>query len=159
MNETTEQRIARIEKYSTIYYGTDEFTWKTDMLWLIEQLRAARKDTERLRKELWLKHGCGGAALYGDDGEMQCNSCLLDFKRNSVDQIVTRIWESDLKRGRESIDAARESQKESKLGQNVCDGCGFCCDHCECGPDGTPAPCDIRSALAGVVCKKCGESR
>lgn len=34
-----------------------------------------------LRRMLWLRHGCSTAALYGDDGEMSCNECRVDFKR------------------------------------------------------------------------------
>jgi len=40
-----------------------------------------------LRRLLWLKHGCPQSALYGDDGEMQCNQCGVDFKRLSVQDI------------------------------------------------------------------------
>jgi hypothetical protein len=45
---------------------------------------AAAEDDQALRELLWLRHGCGIAALYGDDGEMQCNACLIDFKRTSA---------------------------------------------------------------------------
>jgi len=38
-----------------------------------------------LRKLLWLRHGCEG--LYGDDGEMQCGKCRIDFKRDDIDKI------------------------------------------------------------------------
>lgn len=34
----------------------------------------------RLRQIWWASHGCPFAALYGDDGEMQCQH-LIDFKR------------------------------------------------------------------------------
>lgn len=34
-----------------------------------------------LRELLWLNHGCPVNSLYGDDGEMQCNKCNIDFKR------------------------------------------------------------------------------
>lgn len=34
-----------------------------------------------LRRMLWLHHGCSVAALYGDDGEMSCGACRIDFKR------------------------------------------------------------------------------
>ncbi len=47
-----------------------------------------------LRKLLWLNHGCGFGALYGDDGEMQCHQCMLDFKRSSVEIIDHRIEET-----------------------------------------------------------------
>lgn len=46
----------------------------------------AETENRKLRELLWLSHGCVG--LYGDDGEMQCGSCLLDFKRASIDEIV-----------------------------------------------------------------------
>jgi len=40
-------------------------------------------DAQEVRRLLWLRHGCPTAALYGDDGEMQCGACLVDFKRMS----------------------------------------------------------------------------
>jgi hypothetical protein len=36
----------------------------------------------RFRESLWLGHGCD--ALYGDDGEMQCPRCGIDFKRTPI---------------------------------------------------------------------------
>ena len=45
-----------------------------------------------LRKLLWLKHG-HQESLYGDDGEMQCSKCRLDFKRDSVEAIEARFDE------------------------------------------------------------------
>lgn len=50
-------------------------------------LAAAHAENERLRKLLWLRHGCGIRDLYGDDGEMQCSKCRVDFKRWPADQI------------------------------------------------------------------------
>ena len=41
-----------------------------------------------IRKLLWLTHNCGQSNLYGDDGEMQCHLCGLDFLRHSEDIIV-----------------------------------------------------------------------
>lgn len=43
------------------------------------------------RELLWLRHGCTIAALYGDDGEMQCGQCLLDFKRDSFERVSERF--------------------------------------------------------------------
>lgn len=42
-----------------------------------------------LRKLLWLNHGC--YALYGDDGEMQCGQCIMDFKRDSIERIEEQL--------------------------------------------------------------------
>lgn len=43
----------------------------------------------KYRKKLWLSHGHSG--LYGDDGEMQCGTCLIDFKRDSLQSIEDRV--------------------------------------------------------------------
>jgi len=48
------------------------------------------EENQILRKFLWLNHGCESHFLYGDDGEMQCNCCMIDFKRDSIRKI-TRI--------------------------------------------------------------------
>lgn len=44
-----------------------------------------------LRKLLWLRHGCPSAALCGDDGEMDCNACGIDFKRASAMEIENQF--------------------------------------------------------------------
>src|SRR5260221_13517031 len=42
-----------------------------------------------LRRLLWRRHNPAHfAALYGDDGEMQCSQCMLDFKRDPIERIV-----------------------------------------------------------------------
>ncbi len=46
-------------------------------------------ENETLRKLLWLSHG--HRALYGDDGEMQCSECMLDFKRDPIERIEKRF--------------------------------------------------------------------
>ncbi len=45
----------------------------------------------KLRELLWLNHGCPVHILYGDDGEMQCGRCLIDFKRHDVKFIEERF--------------------------------------------------------------------
>lgn len=49
--------------------------------------------TLELRRLLWLRHGCPFSALYGDDGEMQCHACQIDFKRDPVAHIERRWLE------------------------------------------------------------------
>ena len=53
-------------------------------------------DIMLLRKLLWLRHGCSMHFLYGDDGEMQCSRCLLDFKRTPVVDIQKRFEKINL---------------------------------------------------------------
>lgn len=56
-----------------------------------------------LRRLLWLRHGCPFPALYGDDGEMQCNVCMLDFKRDSAQKIEGKFQEIGLQKYKESL--------------------------------------------------------
>ena len=52
------------------------------------------QDSEKLvRERLWINHGCPFHALYGDDGEMQCNaeSCRLDFKREPLPSLILKL--------------------------------------------------------------------
>lgn len=42
---------------------------------------------QALRREWWLNHGHDYSAMYGDDGEMQCNACAVDFKRAPLDEL------------------------------------------------------------------------
>lgn len=51
-----------------------------------------------LRKLLWMRHGCSGAALYGDDGEMQCHACMLDFVRAPATTLEWAFFEKNLRR-------------------------------------------------------------
>lgn len=49
-------------------------------------------DNALLRKILWLRHDPEHFfTLYGDDGEMQCGVCLIDFKRMSAADIGARF--------------------------------------------------------------------
>ena len=52
-----------------------------------EEELARYREHKTIRKTLWLGHGCTISALYGDDGERQCNSCRIDFRRDSFDRI------------------------------------------------------------------------
>lgn len=44
-----------------------------------------------LRKLLWLRHGCPSEYLYGDDGKMDCNCCMIDFVNDSPEKIQDRF--------------------------------------------------------------------
>ncbi|TAL42344.1 MAG: NUDIX hydrolase [Salinibacterium sp.] len=49
-------------------------------------------DNMKLRYMLWLRHDAQHAGvLYGDDGEMQCAACGIDFRRFSVKEIEARF--------------------------------------------------------------------
>lgn len=65
-----------------------------------------------LRRLLWLSHGCPFPALYGDDGEMQCHKCCLDFKRDSAQKIDERFTEVGMERYKKQIKEAKEKARE-----------------------------------------------
>lgn len=60
---------------------------------LMGQRDEARAEVRALRRLLWLHHGHDGPAIYGDDGEMQCHACPLDFRRAGIEQIAQRFWQ------------------------------------------------------------------
>ena len=62
----------------------------------------------KLRELLWLNHGCPVGILYGDDGELQCPKCMLDFKRDTVE----RIEETWLKKNHDRAIKFFEEEKE-----------------------------------------------
>ncbi len=46
------------------------------------------------RKLAWLGHGHALAYLYGDDGEMQCSLCGVDFKRAPMHLVIGAVLDS-----------------------------------------------------------------
>ena len=71
-----------------------------------------KKDEIILRRRLWINHGCHSSALYGDDGEMQCGKCLLDFKRASVKYLDAKLTEIAMRRLREKQNADKQDEDE-----------------------------------------------
>lgn len=57
-----------------------------------------RDENRRLRKIWCLNHGCHFPSLYLDDGELQCCSCMIDFKRDSIESIMNRIQQKNIDR-------------------------------------------------------------
>ncbi len=89
----------------------------------VEQLRACLAGStqlsnaeEMLRYEWWLGHGCFGAALYGDDGEMQCNAstCRKDFKRDPLAGLQRHVTERRLATLGERVASSPTSQRSEK---------------------------------------------
>jgi hypothetical protein len=58
---------------------------------MVAEIERLKAEVDGMKRLLWLRHGCSTAALYGDDGEMQCGNCGADFKRDSADTIKARF--------------------------------------------------------------------
>lgn len=69
---------------------------------------------QRARKTLWLRHGCDVMALYGDDGEMQCNRCMADFKREEWSALEMRLFRAALARQSASSLAAGDAGADER---------------------------------------------
>ena len=65
------------------------------------ELSVLAKEILTLRSMLWLNHGHKG--MYGDDGEMQCGECTMeygfwDWKRTDISEIQSKIQAANLKK-------------------------------------------------------------
>lgn len=107
-----------------------------------EQFEALQGKETELRRLLWLRHGCPLHALYGDDGEMQCSACVLDFKRATPEKIYDRFMDAGVKAFLDSLplSASRVPPGQAAEGeitrgcicsrqfpvdaQNICSRCG-----------------------------------
>jgi hypothetical protein len=122
-----------VERYKAIRdRGYPNKSWDT----LILQLGDAEKErnealaeVERLQKLLWLRHDPNHfSILYGDDGEMQCSACLIDFKRMDAEKIEA-IWQDRALRklaekqakNDQLLEQINNSPRSVKL---VCQDCG-----------------------------------
>lgn len=65
-------------------------------------------DVERLlRLEWWSNHGCPVGSRYGDDGELSCGGCGLDFKRMPLEDLYVRVGAARAKVAAEAWRALR----------------------------------------------------
>ena len=85
-----------------------------------------------LREAIWLNHGCQG--LYGDDGEMQCSKCMIDFKRDSLEKILSVLpkmreqlaevtaerdqWKVDAKQLQSTLRVVEDENAEVRVANN-----------------------------------------
>ena len=69
-----------------------------DTLSVVDGSEDVREDEMILRKLLWLNHRFDINALYGDDGELSCGNCLIDFKRDSAEDIQNKFIQRGLEK-------------------------------------------------------------
>ena len=57
------------------------------------------KEENELRYMLFMQHSHDGssACLYGDDGEMSCGVCHIDFVRDSVEMIKQKNYDFNMR--------------------------------------------------------------
>ena len=84
----------------------------------VEMLKKIKEIVEGepiLRRLLWIRHGCSFPALYGDDGCMDCNACIIDFKNTPAKDIERRFHRiSELRLRQETVEAINCKAGEEK---------------------------------------------
>jgi len=70
---------------------------------IFQAIRSRLEENQIMRKLLWANHGCPQSAMYGDDGEMQCNACGFDFKRGGMKAFAEKRALENLKRYQEYL--------------------------------------------------------
>ena len=119
-----------------LYYAFKEFSPKggiwmkylehwdeayTQLVKIVEGHFSMEEDVVILRKFMWVNHGCSPHALYGDDGEMQCGNCLLDFKRMPIKELNKSIVKERIKRMRANQEQSTEPVQVDEDTKNVID--------------------------------------
>ena len=118
--------------------------WTAETNCLRVALDSSTVENRKLRELLFVGHGCGGAALYGDDGELQDNSCGIDFRRDSAADIEARIVAhgiNQLAEHQAAKDASTvENERLRRALKKLANGFqtrGGCCGICGAGEDET----------------------
>jgi hypothetical protein len=75
MTDTIEARKAQVKYHREFGY------WQT-----------LSENEKLLRIMLFEQHGSSEHYLYGDDGERVCNSCMCDFKRDTVEELQRKLY-------------------------------------------------------------------
>jgi hypothetical protein len=70
---------------------------------VVAEVEGAKKENINLREQIWLRHGCIPPALYGDDGEMQCSACGVDFRSDPIARIL-EFWDRKRCERRKELD-------------------------------------------------------
>lgn len=76
-----------------------------------------------LRKYLWINHGCEVGNLYGDDGEMQCSKCQIDFKRSDEQSLIRRLKSRNSQKSKESVDNIQQIKDSISLLSGMLEAC------------------------------------
>jgi hypothetical protein len=65
---------------------------------------------DALRVEWWNNHGCPLRARYGDDGELQCGACGIDFRRMGLKILQQRVMDMRLAALKQAAEPASPAQ-------------------------------------------------
>ena len=64
---------------------------------LTDEIERLKSDNRKLRYLLARQHDSAKHMLYGDDGELQCSVCWIDFRRDPVVDIERKLYEAGMR--------------------------------------------------------------
>jgi len=108
---TREEMVGKLEQIVNDSYGVDGFHLNGDIAsWdelevpaILQAIREALEENQIMRELLWVNHGCPSSAMYGDDGKMDCNACVFDFKNGDMKVFAERRATKNMKRYQEYL--------------------------------------------------------
>ena len=62
-----------------------------------DEIAQLRSDNRKLRYLLARQHDSATHRIYGDDGELQCSACWIDFRLDTVADIERKIYEAGMR--------------------------------------------------------------
>lgn len=62
-----------------------------------DEIMQLQKDNRTLRYLLARQHDGPRHMIYGDDGELQCSACWIDFRLDTVDEIERKLHEAGMR--------------------------------------------------------------
>lgn len=79
-----------------------------------DEIAQLRSDNRKLRYLLARQHDSVKHMIYGDDGELQCNVCWIDFRRDPVVEIERKLYEAGMRELQRMVDAGEWPVVSSK---------------------------------------------
>ena len=64
---------------------------------LTDEIERLKFDNRKLRYLLARQHDSAKHMIYGDDGELQCSGCWIDFRRDPVADIERKLYEAGMR--------------------------------------------------------------
>lgn len=71
----------------------------------VDEIERLKADNRKLRYLLARQHDSVRHMIYGDDGELQCSVCWIDFRRDPVAEIERKLYESGMRELQRMVDA------------------------------------------------------
>lgn len=71
--------------------------WPETIRELVEQYASIKEENKIFRRLLAMAHDSEKHRIYGDDGELQCSACRIDFVRDSAQDIRRKLEEAGMR--------------------------------------------------------------